>query len=387
MLSKRFSSMAESPPEDETSSDGEPLVEAHDAGWESRSAFRYITDRDLVGVVDGIEFDFTGSGILEAAHWRMATSLVWTGLTFPWDEEYAHVPIPDDIQLDTATPEQANRLASELVPWFAQERDRRPQVRVYPGDKVLVNEFASYGRGGNDRLQDYHDITEYEVTLKVVRADGSEVLLEEKVGFVARDAMGPQSAYSYYVGDSDYADWVQDFRIDFEKIAHRIERLRGEGHMKGEWMTLADDMLDHVRDRLTDSEFDKWSVGELVDIAATAGYALAKAEAEGKLEPLAKAQLKAEAQRARATQAAANKRRKPDTPELLNAAQAMCIADANLSLNRCATEMATRFGRDAANVRKLILPLFERRQLPGGRREYRPRRQGTTGGTTGSSGG
>jgi hypothetical protein len=363
------------------------MSEDHDAGWAARSKFHEIVERDLVGVVDGIEFDFTGGGVIEPAHWRMATSLAWTGLTFPWDDEFSAVPIPDDIQLTTATPEQSNRLVSELVPWFAQERDRRPQVRVHPGDKVIVSEVTSFWRGGNDRLQDYHDISEYEVTLKLIRADGNEVLLDEKVGFVARDAMGPQSAYSNYVGDSDYADWVQDFRIDFAKIAHRIERLRREDHMKGEWMTLADDMLDHVRDRLTDKEFDAWSVDELVDIAATAGYALAKAEAEAKLEPLAKTQLRAEAQRMHAAKAGAMKRRKADTPELLNVAQAMCKADPNLSLNKCATELANRFGRDTANVRPLVRPLFERRQLPGGKTEYRPRRVDGTAGTTGSSGG
>jgi len=355
------------------------MSDDHDEGWQARSTFRQIQDHDLVGTVDGIEFDFSGGGFMEPAHWRMATSLDWTGLTFPWDSAFngtaTHMADPSDVTSSGAFTDLFGALA------------KIQRVRVYPGDKVIAKEIAGYRRGGNERLRDHHDNTDYSVTLMVIRADGSEIVRDERVGFVARDAMGPHSDYSGRERDSDYAEWVRDFHVDFEKIAHRIERLHVEDHMKGEWMMLAHDMLGEVRDRLADSEFDKWSVGELVDIAATAGYALAKAEAEAKLEPLAKAQLKTEAQRVRAAKVAADKRRKPDTPELLNAAKAMCKVDANLSLNRCATELAARFGRDAANVRPMIRHLFERRKLPGGRPEYRPRRQGESGGSTGSSGG
>lgn len=342
-----------------------------DAGWERRSAVLEIVRGSLTGTVDGVEFDLTG-GVIDPAHWRMSTDLYWTGLVFPWDDEFATTPdtIPSLPPMEPDAPKWHDE-------WF-QTHDERMPVRVYRGDKVSVDKIRRWGRGGRTDWDDPHDKLEYGVRLKITRSDGTVVRIPESMTFVAKDAMGPHSEY-VETDDESYAEWIREFHITFDKIAHRVGRLfKAQQPHPGEWLTLANNMVWEVRDRLKDLEFDKMGVGEIADIAATAGYALSKAEAEAKLEPLARSEIKSQEQRARAAKAGAISRTKPDTPDLKRAAADMCRSDPNLSLNKCCQELATRFGREPANVKRLVLHLFEKRHLPNGRTEYRPRREGSS---------
>lgn len=79
---------------------------------------------------------------------------------------------------------------------------------------------------------------------------------------------------------------------------------------------------------------------------------------------------------ASATAAAKKANTKADTPALLAAAKSACAMDSDLSLSRCARRLGEEFDRDPRNVREGIKHLFELRQLPSGRREYRPKRSG-----------
>ena len=143
--------------------------------------------------------------------------------------------------------------------------------------------------------------------------------------------MGPYSAYESIDRDSDYKEFIENHQITFDKIGFRIERLLKAVELtgkKGEWRTLADDMLsqateeaDHFKESLhVDTK-------TLIDLVATAAYAFARIEGATTLAPLANKALKARQNRAAATEAARRVNMRADTPELLFQAKEMCDAE------------------------------------------------------------
>lgn len=320
----------------------------------------------LVGQVLGIEIDLRHPNIdTETYH---APTLIWgLGLRFPsqednadWDEMpfLANADLKGDAAHETQT--HANEITAD-------------EIELRPGDRLLVRRVEHFFRGGIRELIDVHDNVEYWAHLFIQRADGQVVELQDPIMFVAKDALGPASAHIYSTDDDGYEDFMCDHHIKLEKLKLRAQRLT-KSQTGREWLEVARYMLDLLEsfdDELPPDEL-AWETNDQLEIAATFGYALAQAEAEARLFPLAFKKLKADRARARATKLAALKRTKPDTAAIFDAATAMCAADANLSLNRCGNELAKRFDREAVNIKRIIKPLFERRQNSAGRVEYRP---------------
>ena len=97
-----------------------------------------------------------------------------------------------------------------------------------------------------------------------------------------------------------------------------------------------------------------------------AGYAMAQVEAKTNLLPLAERGLTADQSQAKASA----ERRKAGDP-VREAARSDIAVNPKTTQTACARRVATALGRDQRSVEKLIAPLFEWRDLPGGGREKR----------------
>lgn len=320
-----------------------------------------ILQGSLVGQVLGIELDLRHPDLDTQTH--HAPNLLWgMDLIFPTQDDETHWD--ETLFLDAAS------LEGDAVREIEPPAD---VIELRPGDRLLVRRVEHFFRGGTKELVDAHDNLEYWAHLIVQRLDGEIVELRDPLMFVAKDALEPSSEHIYYVGDDDYQEYMRDHRITLEKLKLRALRLTKSGNGE-EWLEVArymSDLLESFDHKLSPDE-PPWETNEQLEVAATFGYALARAEAEARLFPLAFKKLKADRARARATKLAALKRTKPDTAAILEAATAMCAADANLSLNRCGNELAKRFDREAVNIKRIIKPLFEPRQNRAGGVEYRP---------------
>lgn len=323
-----------------------------------------ILQGSLVGQVLGIELDLRHPDINTETHhapnyWEMVLRFPPQGDETDWDET---------LFLDAASLEgdAAHEIEVQAIEPAADT------IELRSGDRLLVRRVEHFFRGGTRELVDAHDNLEYWAHLIVQRADGEIVQVRDPLMFVAKDALEPASEHIFYVGDDDYQEYMRDHSITLEKLKLRARRLTKSWNGQ-EWLEVARHMLNLLESmdhKLPPDE--PWETSEQMEIAATFGYALARAEAEARLYPLAFKKLKADRARARATKLAALKRTKPDTAAILDAATAMCAADANLSLNRCGNELAKRFDREAVNIKRIIKPLFEPRQNSAGRVEYRP---------------
>ncbi len=103
---------------------------------------------------------------------------------------------------------------------------------------------------------------------------------------------------------------------------------------------------------------------------AAFGYLIARAEAETLLLAPARRGRETIAQARRASLAKAEMAKAALQP-MLKRAEALCDADQNLTLTRCANLLAAEFPGDPRWIRKKIIHLFEKRSNG---REYRPRR-------------
>jgi hypothetical protein len=168
--------------------------------------------------------------------------------------------------------------------------------------------------------------------------------------------------------DDGYSDFMRPLELTWEKVALRIERLvgkRSDRHGR-EWVDFAEEMLGEVRSELEEEPALKHRM--LLDAIAGAAYGLAKAEVEAKLLPHAVRGVRAERARAVATEAAA-KRADP----VREAARADIAENPKTTQNACARRVAAKLDKDQRAVDKLLSPMFEWRDLAGGRREKRPK--------------
>jgi hypothetical protein len=324
-------------------------------------ALQALVEARARGEVDGVWFDFRHAG-LPANGWQPTTL---------WDffEQLADV---------------------QFIPWEPNEKLSRPVAgigaswksdRVRPGDEVFIRSVERFRRG-HGPLTDPHDNQELWAYLAIRRPDGAEEPIEGPVMFVPPDAMAAFSHHESFGRDEDYAEYLREHAVTFNKIGARTERLSEATNTASgrEWLKLAQDMHSQAEDLLAARLVDWGDDARLLtDLAATAGYALAHAEAEERLVPKAELGLKASRDRLRATEAARKANTKDETRRIIAEAEAMCAANPQLSLNGCAQALAALFpNREARNISRSIHHLFEKRNLPSGRLEFRPKRGGHT---------
>lgn len=97
----------------------------------------------------------------------------------------------------------------------------------------------------------------------------------------------------------------------------------------------------------------------LIDLAATVGYSVAKAEAAPAL-----------ARAANRTRPATTARRKISDP-VRDAAKTFILSNPKTTQSACARHLAGQLGKDQRSIEKLIAPLFSWVTLPGGAKEKR----------------
>ena len=264
-----------------------------------------------------------------------------------------------------------------------EERDGGTHLFLNRGDQVVVSDVVDFHLTENPELEDDHDCNELEVKLQVIRANGEIVALKEPEIFIARDSMRPISDYagldSIERPDCGFGD---TYHISIEKMFIRLARI-ADTNSPSQWSRLAQNLKSNLQSRAFRTSTGRWQHPASIEAGAAFGYALAKFEAELNLAPRVLAQLQAEAHRKRITKLAAARRTKPETLALKADARAMCEQDRNLSLTKCSRVLADKYGRDQANVRRMIKSLFQKRQISSGRIEYRPISQGASGDSTG----
>lgn len=246
-------------------------------------------------------------------------------------------------------------------------------MQIYAGDRVTVDRLARFRRGrGNPPYVDPHDTYSLAAYLIVERQDGTAEKIEEPIFFNARDAIGPASPY-FYAGDDGLDEWVGDFRVTYDKLSLRLDRLNqtvkfGEAR---EWVELANEAQEGAEDErdAIAAALNKGVVSplpldlaRLVDLAATVGYALAMAESAPVVD--------AAQNRTRL----ATKARRAVTDPVREAAKKDIRANPKTTQTACARRLALKLRRDQRSMEKLIAPLFEWVTLPGGAKEKRPRR-------------
>jgi len=316
---------------------------------DERLPFYFVHDE--AGEIDGLRFDFRHPD-LDRENWRAPTGIGALRLKLPWSDS--------------------------LVDTFAGIWP--PDFEVRPGDTLLIDSVTSLEMPAADSFADPHDTTKKWVRVRLERPDGTTFRPVEPVEFVAMDAMGPESDYHRLGEDlnGELPDW--DLGIRFDKIILRMLRMEDarDDEDVGPWLRLALSMYEKVDDWLerfpqaassVAAQPNSLDYGPLLDMVATAAYALAQAEAEDRIAPLArlgaknKLSLKLASEGARARSA-------PVREEALRD----IAANPMTSQNACARRVAAKMGRDPSSVSKVIATLFEWRTLPGGAQEKRPKR-------------
>jgi hypothetical protein len=353
-----------------------------------------IFNKTRVGEIDGVSFDVRHPD-LPVETWHAPDAWYLNGLSFPWDRD--------------------SKLAPDDPPSGKDDPHRASECIVRPGDAISISRLENFHRG-QGQLADRYDNEECYAYFEVKHRDGGRTQIGDPIRFVPMEAMGPHSPY-LDEDSEDYAAWVDNHRITFEKIARRIKRLADPGARRetryyvmrgekifeatkeevenasegtkvftsevrpdqwqgprGEWIRFADTMRWMAEDELADlSKGRELDLSMLIDLAASAGYALATAESESRIVPLAKGGLKARASLAKAT-SAARSRANP----VREAASADIAANPKTSQGACVRRVAARLGRGDREVARLIGSMFEWRDLPGGGREKRPKQETLT---------
>ncbi|WP_293682785.1 hypothetical protein [uncultured Phenylobacterium sp.] len=286
--------------------------EASPFGPDPRSQLQALLESDRKGIVDGVEFDFRHPSI-PVELWHSPDAAYGVDFRFPSECEEAD---PED------------RTAWE---------DETPWVQAEVGDAVSIAELRRFDRHEGP-LADLHDTEEWWAHLHLTRGrTGERIHLEGVMAFVPRDALGPHSPHILHP-DEEYAAYVEQHHITFDKIRRRIARLiqstsrrepawwvtingtrgrlmselmlplvppgalvetgwvyeRTHGPAQ-EWLKLADDADEFAFDEIeyVKEQFPSAELEALVDTVAAAAYALARAECELRVAPLAKTTLKA----------------------------------------------------------------------------------------------
>lgn len=261
------------------------------------------------GVVDGVSFDLRHPSIPPEL-WHAPDGAYDIDLWFP-----------------------SERIETDADNEFARESDA-PWVQAEVGDGISIAALRRFDRHEGP-LADVHDTEEWWAHLRLIRrATGERIDLGGVMCFVPRDALGPHSPH-IPPGDEDYADYVEQHGITFEKIGRRIERLaastkRREPAMWAtingvrarvseavlpllppdtevehgwayegpfgparEWLTMADNAHCFAIEEVGAlEEATSVDLVALLDTVAAAAYSLARAESELRVAPLAKNTLK-----------------------------------------------------------------------------------------------
>jgi hypothetical protein len=312
---------------------------------------RVLLNETRVGEIDGVSFDLRHSDLPDANDWHSPKGAEPFGVAFPWDRDLFN---GDEVA------------ATNYVTSGGVERGW-DAIHVYPGDAVTISRVRRFHRGvGGPPYEVERDCFEYWAYLRITRPDGSIVDVDESISFNARDAMGPFSPHFHISGDDGYEDYIGDFRIDYEKVSSRISKYLGAGASvhQGAWLKLATDCIDALGPPpFEEGELprDPVDLGWMIDLAAAAGYALAKAETAPVIE------------KARARTKPATKARRVRTEPVRAAAEAFIAENPKTSQTACAAAVARDLGRDQRSVERAIAPMFSWKTLPGGSREKRPR--------------
>lgn len=339
--------------EDESGDDPIFLRPEYDVAADACARLQAILDGPRFGEVEGVVFDFRHEKLPSAEEWHAPVGGQPFGVAFPWDRRL----FDGDAEA-----------AASYVTDGASERGWSV-THVYPGDRVTVDRLARFYRGGGGPpYVDPHDAYSLDAYLIVTRPDGTTAKIENSISFNARDAMGPASPH-FYAGDDGLDTFVGDFRVSYDKITRRLDRLRNSIGRTGdgvEWANLAWDARDGITPpwpALYDEPFPRTpeDVAYLLDMAVALGYAVAKAEAA----PL----LKSAQNRTRP----ATKARMARADPVREAAKADILANPKTTQTACARRVALQLERDQRSVEKLIAPLFAWVTLPGGTKEKRPR--------------
>lgn len=319
-------------------------------------SFQAILDGPRVGEVDGVLFDFRHDKLPSAELWHSPDGASPFGIAFPWDRA-----------LWGGDAEAAARHVTN----GASERGWAV-THVHAGDRVSVERVVPFSRGaGQPPYVDAHDAHSLAAYLIVTRLDGTTEQIADPINFNARDAMGPASPH-FYAGDDGRDEWVGDFRVTYDKVSRRLNRLnQTKGREAYEWALLANEAQEGVDDEreafaaalggVNDDPFSP-DLARLIDLATTVGYALAKAESAPFMD-------KVRARTRPATQA-----RRAITDPVREAAKMDILAYPKTPQTACARRVALKLGRDQRSVEKLIAQMFEAVTLPGGAKEKRPRR-------------
>jgi len=262
------------------------------------------------GVIDGVTFDLNHSAIPPES-WHAPDGIFGVDLYFPSEAEGGE----------------------EEVSFFSEPGDQRVWAEV--GDVISIAELRRFDRLEGP-LVDLHDTEEWWAYLQLERrTTGERVKLEGVVCFVPRDALGPHSPH-FLPDDEGHAAYVEQHVVTFKKIGLRIKRLAASTRRREpalwatvngmraritegmrallppdtevehgwvyegpfgparEWLTLADRSQEFARDEAeaVRDETPSIDLTELLDTVAAAAYALARAECELRVAPLAKNTLK-----------------------------------------------------------------------------------------------
>jgi hypothetical protein len=272
-----------------------------------------LLDSDRLGIVDGVEFDFRHPSIPPAL----------------WHAPYGALGI--ELHLPSEWSEEDEAEAAEQ---FAQDPDRVPWVRAKHGDQVYIRNLGRFDRSEGP-LVDEHDTLEWWAHLQLKRSTGEIININGVIMFVPRDALGPHSPHTHVHLDEGYADYIEQHQITFKKIGRRIERLSVGAKQRNhamwaivngaryrvspelvhllpegavielgwvyeapagaasEWLKLADAAFGVASEEVLAVEGESSaSLEVLIDTVAAAAYALARAEAELNVAPLAKRALR-----------------------------------------------------------------------------------------------
>jgi hypothetical protein len=343
------------------------------------------------GQVDGIQFSFVHSELPSSEDW-VCVNPYFPELVFPWNFSGT------DIEFET-----------EWVPGC----DTR-QTRVRGGDCIKVWRVERQRREGIFPVHNPHDAFIYFADLLLVRDGETFAFIEEQLAFVARDALGAFSPMHGPFDRNDNYEYEDAFRITFEKVRQRINRLGGRslivpqsptgyfgwvndtGEIRPLTVSEAKDVTAGIMPPhlskfakesrggmpgteweetaiLVSNEFDQalwtgFSRRSILDLAAAAGYALAQAEMELGIKPLALEGLKAKASRKPAHDA----RRKAGDP-VRAAAKEYILKNPKTSQGACARHVSQKLARDERAVNRTIADMFEERTTDKGVKEKRPK--------------
>lgn len=255
-----------------------------------------------------------------------------------------------------------------IFPWTPEYfsdfyRRRGPTIDAPAGSYVTIAHIAdSSVTWPLDEFDEHAEAGRKAAYVSVLLPDGQSEIAQQPLVFVRRDAAASLISARDYLGA-------------FQAMISRLGAMLGIDDVE----KLADGPLDNwpsfpptipraylmalfaLRER--EADFDGHAM-------AAFGYLMARAEAETSLLASARRGREAIAHAKRASLAKAEKNKAALQPILLRAA-ALCEADPNLTLTRCAKQIAAEFDRDQRWIAKKIIDLFEKR--PNGR-EYRPRR-------------